>query len=132
VGNPDNWAFIIRAMTMVVHSAHGTARRISHGAKFKIAGKTGTAQVFGIKQDEEYVKEDISKKLRDHALFIGFAPVEAPRIAVAVVVENGGSGGAVAAPIARQLMDYYLNQVLPNESIKLMPASQTAQKEPAP
>jgi penicillin-binding protein 2 len=132
VGNPDNWAYIIRAMTKVVHSAHGTARRISLDAKFKIAGKTGTAQVFGIKQDEEYVKEDISKKLRDHALFIGFAPVKAPRIAVAVIVENGGSGGAVAAPIARQLMDYYLNQVLPNESIKLMQATQTAQKEPAP
>jgi penicillin-binding protein 2 len=58
------------------------------------------------------VAEDISKQLRDHALFVGFAPVEDPRIAVAVIVENGGSGGAVAAPIARQVMDYYLNHVL--------------------
>jgi penicillin-binding protein 2 len=110
--NRANWEYIIRAMTKVVHSAHGTARRIARGAKFKIAGKTGTAQVFGIKQDEEYVAEDISKQLRDHALFVGFAPVEDPRIAVAVIVENGGSGGAVAAPIARQVMDYYLNHVL--------------------
>jgi penicillin-binding protein 2 len=106
--NQSNWEYIIRAMTKVVHSPRGTARRISQGAKYKIAGKTGTAQVFGIKQDEEYVAEDIDKHLRDHALFIGFAPVENPRIAVAVVVENGGSGGAVAAPIARKIMDHYL------------------------
>lgn len=112
----SNWEYIIHAMTQVVHSIHGTARRIGRGAHFKIAGKTGTAQVFGIKQDEKYVAEDITKKLRDHALFVGFAPVENPRIAVAVVVENGGSGGAVAAPIARKVMDYYLNQVLKIQS----------------
>jgi len=111
-----NWEYIIHAMTQVVHSVHGTARRIGRGAHFKIAGKTGTAQVFGIKQNEKYVAKDIAKKLRDHALFIGFAPVDNPRIAVAVVVENGGSGGAVAAPIARKLMDYYLNQVLVSPS----------------
>ncbi|HEC19698.1 MAG TPA: penicillin-binding protein 2 [Gammaproteobacteria bacterium] len=116
VHNKANWDYIIRAMTRVVHSSHGTARRISRGAKFKIAGKTGTAQVFGIKQDEKYVAEDISKKLRDHALFVGFAPVDDPRIAVAVIVENGGSGGAVAAPIARKVMDYYLNRVLSTET----------------
>lgn len=112
VVDPANWDYIVRAMTKVVHSPRGTARRISRGAKFKIAGKTGTAQVFGIKQDEEYVAEDISKKLRDHALFMGFAPVDNPRISVAVIVENGGSGGAVASPIARKVMDYYLNNVL--------------------
>jgi penicillin-binding protein 2 len=85
-------------------------------AKYKIAGKTGTAQVFGIKQDEEYVAEDIDKHLRDHALFIGFAPVENPRIAIAVVVENGGSGGAVAAPIARKIMDHYLESLSNEQS----------------
>jgi len=110
--NRANWDYIIRAMTKVVHSPKGTARRIGQGIKYKIAGKTGTAQVFGIKQDEEYVEEEIAKKLRDHALFVGFAPVEDSRIAVAVVVENGGSGGAVAAPIARKVMDYYLHQML--------------------
>jgi len=105
--NISNWEYIIRAMTKVVHSTHGTAR---------IAGKTGTAQVFGIKQDEEYVAEDIEKHLRDHALFIGFAPVENPRIAIAVIVENGGSGGAVAAPIARKIMDHYIESLAKEQS----------------
>jgi len=114
--NEENWEYIIRAMTKVVHSPRGTARSISPGAKYKIAGKTGTAQVFGIKQDEEYVVEDIEKHLRDHALFIAFAPVENPRIAVAVVVENGGSGGAVAAPIARKIMDHYLQSLARGKS----------------
>ena len=104
----ENWNTIIHAMQEVVHSAHGTARRISHNLPFKIAGKTGTAQVFGIKQDEEYVEEDIKRKLRDHALFVGFASVEEPQIAISVIVENGGSGGATAAPIARKVMDQYL------------------------
>ncbi|HEB92265.1 MAG TPA: penicillin-binding protein 2 [Gammaproteobacteria bacterium] len=103
-----NWHYIIKAMTDVVHSRHGTARRIGHNAPYEIAGKTGTAQVFGIKQDEEYVEEDIQKRLRDHALFIAFAPAHEPKIAVAVIVENGGSGGAVAAPIARKVMDVWL------------------------
>lgn len=111
VVNRSNWDYIIDAMTQVVHSNIGTARRIGRNAPYKIAGKTGTAQVFGIKQDEEYVEEDVAKRLRDHALFISFAPVDNPRIAVAVVVENGGSGGAVAAPIARQVMDYYLAKI---------------------
>ncbi len=103
-----NWHYIIKAMTDVVHSPRGTARRIGLDAPYKIAGKTGTAQVFGIKQDEEYVEEDIQKRLRDHALFIAFAPAHEPKIAVAVIVENGGSGGAVAAPIARKVMDAWL------------------------
>jgi len=108
VNDPANWQRIVHAMTMVVHSPHGTARRINHNLPYKIAGKTGTAQVFGIKQDEEYVAEDIAKRLRDHALFIAFAPADKPRIAIAVIVENGGSGGAVAAPIARKVFDAYL------------------------
>ncbi|NOX77140.1 MAG: penicillin-binding protein 2 [Gammaproteobacteria bacterium] len=111
INDQANWDYIIRAMTQVVHGRRGTARRIARGAHYKIAGKTGTAQVFGIKQDEKYVAKDIAKKLRDHALFVGFAPVDNPRIAVAVVVENGGSGGAVAAPIARKVMDHYLAEV---------------------
>jgi penicillin-binding protein 2 len=114
--NQSNWEYIIRAMTRVVHSPKGTARGISRGVKYKIAGKTGTAQVFGIKQDEEYVAEDIEKHLRDHALFIGFAPVDNPRIAIAVIVENGGSGGAVAAPIARKVMDHYLETLTREQS----------------
>ncbi len=104
-----HWTQIIASMERVAHSIHGTAHGIGRGAPYRIAGKTGTAQVFGIKQDEKYVKEDITSRLRDHALFIAFAPAEAPRIALAVIVENGGGGGSTAAPIARRLMDYYLN-----------------------
>lgn len=109
-GNPAHWQTVISAMTKVIHSLHGTARSISQGLDYKIAGKTGTAQVFGIAQDEEYDEEKIAKKLRDHALFIAFAPAEEPKIAVAVIVENGGHGGSVAAPIARKVMDAYLKQ----------------------
>jgi len=108
--NPDNWTSITNAMTKVVHSVYGTARGINRDLTYKAAGKTGTAQVFGIKEDEEYDEEKIVKKLRDHALFIGYAPIDEPKIAVAVIVENGGSGGAVAAPIARKVMDAYLVQ----------------------
>ena len=104
----SDWDIIIRAMRNVIHSQHGTARAIGHGLPFKIAGKTGTAQVFGIKQDEEYDKDTTSERLRDHSLFIAFAPADKPRIALAVIVENGGSGSAVAAPLARKLIDEYL------------------------
>jgi len=103
-----NWQRVHRAMINVVHSPTGTARGISRNLPYAIAGKTGTAQVFGIKQDEEYVAEDVAKHLRDHALFVAFAPAEKPRIAIAVIVQNGGGGGAVAAPIARTVMDTYL------------------------
>ncbi|PKM45579.1 MAG: penicillin-binding protein 2 [Gammaproteobacteria bacterium HGW-Gammaproteobacteria-1] len=104
----SNWQRIHRAMTAVVHSPTGTARSINRNLAYTVAGKTGTAQVFGIKQDEEYVAEDIAKHLRDHALFVAFAPTDRPRIAVAVIVENGGGGGAIAAPMARKVMDTYL------------------------
>lgn len=104
------WDEIIAAMQEVVHGAHGTARRIGLNAPFQMAGKTGTAQVIGIGQDEEYRQEDVPEELRDHALFIGFAPVSAPQIAVAILVENGGSGSASAAPIARMLFDHYMTE----------------------
>ncbi len=108
VKESSNWDRILNAMEQVVHGSRGTARRIGRDAPYQIAGKTGTAQVFGIAQDAEYVEADVVKLLRDHALFIGFAPVDEPQIAIGVIVENGGSGGAVAAPIARQVMDYHL------------------------
>ncbi|WP_297527376.1 penicillin-binding protein 2 [Thiohalobacter sp.] len=100
-----HWDTTIQAMIEVVHGRRGTARRIAEGLDYRIAGKTGTAQVFGLAQEEEYEAEEIAEKLRDHALFIAFAPAERPEVAVAVVVENGGSGGAVAAPIAREILD---------------------------
>ena len=103
-----NWEHVIKAMENVVHGLRGTAHRIAQGITYRMAGKTGTAQVFGIAQDEEYEEDKISKKLRDHALFMGFAPLEDPKIAIAVIVENGGSGSSTAAPIARKMMDAYL------------------------
>lgn len=102
-----HWDDVLDAMGQVVEGRRGTAKRIRTDA-YRIAGKTGTAQVFTVKQDEEYDEDAISKKMRDHALFIAFAPVEDPAIAVAVIVENGGHGGSVAAPIARKIMDAYL------------------------
>ncbi len=113
-----HWETIIKAMKKVIHSLHGTARRLNVNLDYTIAGKTGTAQVFGIKQDEEYNEETVAKKLRDHALFISFAPVKNPEIAVAVIVENGGHGGSTAAPIARKVMDYYLKNLNKTHSHK--------------
>jgi len=105
---PLNLQHVIKGMENVVHGIRGTAHRIARGISYRMAGKTGTAQVFGIAQDEEYEEEKVSKKLRDHALFMGFAPLEQPKIAIAVIVENGGHGSSVAAPIARKMMDAYL------------------------
>ena len=102
-----HWQAVIQAMTHVVHGPRGTARRIGKGIDYQIAGKTGTAQVFTIKQDEKYDADTLDRRLHDHALFIAFAPAKAPQIALAVVVENGGSGSAVAAPIARRIIDHY-------------------------
>lgn len=99
---------IAAAMTDVVHGEKGTARRIGWNAPYRIAGKTGTAQVKSIAIGEVYDAEKMAEFERDHALFIAFAPVENPRIAIAVIVENAGHGSSAAAPIARKLMDYYL------------------------
>jgi penicillin-binding protein 2 len=104
----EHWDSVIAAMTDVVHSARGTARKIGKDSPYMMAGKTGTAQVYGLKQDEKYDADAIPEKLRDHALFIAFAPVDNPKIAIAVIVENGGGGGSVAAPIARIIIDAYL------------------------
>ncbi len=103
-----HWDAVIEGMHDVVQSAHGTARRVGQGAKYQFAGKTGTAQVFGLKAEEEYDASKIEEQLRDHSLFIAFAPVDKPQLAIAVIVEHGGSGSAVAAPIAREIFDYYL------------------------
>src|SRR4051812_19391887 len=95
-------------MIDVTRNPLGTAYIVLQDAQYTIAGKTGTAQVFGLAQNQKYDEITVAQKLRDHALFSGFAPAQAPRIAVAVVVKNGGHGGSAAAPVARQVMDYYL------------------------
>jgi penicillin-binding protein 2 len=107
MANKRNWTEVHDAMVNVTEGKRGTAKRI-RTPLYRIAGKTGTAQVFSVKQDEEYDEEKIAKKFRDHALFVAYAPADAPQIAVAVIVENGGHGGSTAAPIARKLMDAYL------------------------
>ena len=107
--NERHWDVMFEAMKSVVHGTWGTARATGWGMKFKMAGKTGTAQVFGIAQDEEYDAETVAKKLRDHGLFIGFGPAEDPVLAVAVVAENGEHGSAMA-PIARKLIGRFMEK----------------------
>ena len=106
--NESHWQDIIDGMVSVVHGPRGTARRIGAKSSFLIAGKTGTAQLFGIAQGESVDNDETPEHLKDHALFVAFAPADAPQIAVAIIVENGGSGSAAAAPIARKLFDHYL------------------------
>ena len=96
-------------MEAVVHDPHGTAHRTARLiAPYRMAGKTGTAQVKGLRPEEAYDESKIPVHERDHALFIGFAPVKDPQIAISVIVEHGGSGSKAAAPLAAQLAKYWL------------------------
>ncbi|MDE0460052.1 MAG: penicillin-binding protein 2 [Chromatiales bacterium] len=108
-----NWKRIVEAMAGVVHGPRGTAKRINAGIAYRMAGKTGTAQVVGIGQNEEYDADKLDKRFHDHGLFLAFAPVEEPRIAVAVIVENGGAGSSSAAPLARIVIDAWLGDTPP-------------------
>ena len=107
----DNWEKVILGMKNVMHGKRGTARRHGADLPFKMAGKTGTAQVYSLNAGD-YDADTIREKLRDHSLFIGFAPVDNPTIAVSVIVENGGSGSATAAPMAVSLISKYLEAQL--------------------
>jgi len=108
ISNDFYWTTIIGAMHDVMQGPRGTARAVGFGAPYEMAGKSGTAQVVSIAQDEEYDDAELEERQRDHALFISFAPLDNPQIAVALIVENGESGSGVAAPIARSIMDAYL------------------------
>jgi penicillin-binding protein 2 len=110
---------------MVGVNIEGTGARAFAGAEYTSAGKTGTAQVYSLK-GEKYAEGHVKQELRDHALFIAFAPAEKPTIALAVLVENGGFGAQAAAPIARQVFDYYLLGKLPKEAA---PADEAAAEE---
>jgi penicillin-binding protein 2 len=110
VSDPENWQTILDGMDRVVNGLRGTAKPIAVGAPFRIGGKTGTAQVYQLAADEQYDVDEVAEHLRDHALFIAFAPVDAPRIAVATVVEHGGAGSTAAAPVARAVLDAWLEQ----------------------
>lgn len=109
---PENLVLVRNALVDVTRPG-GTAARASAGAPYTMAGKTGTAQVVGMKQGEKYVESRVAERHRDHAIFIAYAPADDPKIAVAVLVENGGHGGSTAAPIARAVFDYYLLGKLP-------------------
>jgi penicillin-binding protein 2 len=102
---PEHVSLIHRAMIGV--NKEGTSARAFAGTPYIAAGKTGTAQVFSLK-GSKYQEGQVKKHLRDHALFTAFAPAETPKIALAIIVENGGFGAQTAAPIARQVIDYYL------------------------
>jgi penicillin-binding protein 2 len=108
IDNEFYWENVINGMHDVMQGKTGTARATGRGAAYQMAGKSGTAQVFTVAQEDEYDEDEIDELLRDHALFILFAPLDDPQIAVAVIVENGSSGSRIAAPIAKSIIDEYL------------------------
>lgn len=110
IKNIDNWDVITQGMIKTIYGKKGTARIINNNLDYTIAGKTGTAQVFGLSYDEIYIAENYDEKLRDHALFTAFAPIQNPQIAIAVIVENAGSGSSQAAPIAKKMLDMYFKK----------------------
>ncbi|MCY1408380.1 Peptidoglycan D,D-transpeptidase MrdA [compost metagenome] len=106
--DPGNWEMIDNDMQQVVHNARGTAKKVGDKALYRIAGKSGTAQVVAIRQGERYDRSKLLERHRDHALFVGFAPADNPQIAISVMVENGESGSGVAAPILKAVADAWL------------------------
>ena len=105
----NQWTAIHQAMAGVVVEPNGSGFAAFNTAQYTVAGKTGTAQVFTIEQEAEYDEDEIAERLRDHGLFVAYAPAEAPTIALAIVVENGGGGSRAAAPVARQILDAYFS-----------------------
>lgn len=105
----EHWQQIHDAMIGVTAEPAGSGYRVMSGTQYSVAGKTGTAQVYSVAQDEEYDEEELDEALRDHGLFIAFAPAEDPQVVVAVVVENGG-GSSAAVPVARQILDSYFEE----------------------
>ena len=106
--DPKYWNLVTHGMVEVVHGARGTARKVGLGSPYLIAGKSGTAQVVAIRQGEKYDRSKVRDRHRDHALFVAFAPADDPKIAVAVMVENGESGSGVAGPVSKQVLDAWL------------------------
>jgi penicillin-binding protein 2 len=113
---PEDVAVIRHAMAGVIQDPSGTAAKVFANSGYTAGGKTGTAQVVGIAQDAKYNAHTLDERHRDNALFTAFAPVDEPRIALALIVENGGWGAGAAAPIARRVLDYVLNGQYPSEA----------------
>jgi penicillin-binding protein 2 len=107
LGLAPEWLSLVKE-AMVEVNLSGTGARVFQGATYAPAGKTGTSQVFSVGQNEKYVASRVAERLRDHSLYIAFAPADDPKVALAVVVENGGFGAAAAAPLARKALDYLL------------------------
>lgn len=120
------WQVAKDGMYRVMFGTRGTARKIFANSAYKAAGKSGTAQVYGLKADEIYNVKNIPEHLRDHALFIGFAPYDKPTIVLAIVLENGGGGSSNGGAIAKHILDYYL---LGDESTKIPEANLTMRQE---
>ena len=123
----ENVEFVKRAMAGVIKE--GTAARAFAGTSYSAGGKTGTAQVIAIKQNEKYEEAKVAERHRDHSLFIAFAPLESPRIALAIVVENGGFGARAAAPLARTVLDYFMLGKLPAGMDQPTPEDESAGEE---
>ncbi|MFJ9992885.1 penicillin-binding protein 2 [Pseudomonas putida] len=128
----NDWARVTHGMEQVMHGARGTARKAALGSQYRIAGKSGTAQVVAIKQGEKYDRNKLQERHRDHALFVAFAPAEDPKIVVSVMVENGESGSGVAAPVVRQVMDAWLLDENGRLKPEFGPATVTVAQETAP
>src|SRR4051812_34817028 len=124
---PEHVEFVKRAMQGV--NKEGTGARAFAGTQYTSGGKTGTAQVIGIKQGEKYDESKVAERFRDHSLFIAFAPLDSPRIAIAVIVENGGFGARAAAPITRTVLDYFLLGKTPKGMLQPTPEDETAERE---
>ncbi len=121
--NPK-WVALVKQAMVDVTKPGGTAARSAAGAAYAYGGKTGTAQVIAMKQNEKYDEKKVAERHRDHSLFVAFAPAAAPTIALGILVENGGHGSATAAPIARVVLDYFLLGKLPDKAPDLNPDAQ--------
>jgi penicillin-binding protein 2 len=132
--SPNNWDAVITGMKEVVKPG-GTAVVASAGAPYTIAAKTGTAQAFSLNAGQRYNASQLAERLHDHALFVAFAPAEAPRVAIGVIVENGGHGGSAAAPIARRIFDLVLltpEQLAEQEAKRLAKEQKQKPQQQAP
>ena len=118
--NSAYWEEITNSMRSVVHSTSGTAWKSGLNAEYTFAGKTGTAQIIGIDQESEYKEEEIPDDLKDHALFIAFAPYDDPKYAISIIIEHGGSGSSAAAPIAKKV----IKKVLERDELRVSQTSQ--------
>ncbi len=127
-----HWQIAQKGMWEVVNNIGGTAYNVFKGANYISAGKTGTAQVISMAEDEKYDASKIKERHRDNAMYVGYAPYDNPQIALAVVIENAGGGGSSAAPVARQLLDTYLSENKPLGESTLLSSQSTNQQDRTP